>query len=362
MIPGITDRPRLPRLGKIRLGEKRQAKSGKEYPAALDYFNFRDVPELEAVFGKGAKELYPVFIPVDEEDTWFVTSRAAYTRTGKFCQCHDGETALRVYKGLDEKTKQPLDPQGHAFLEQQRKPEDFPEVGEAFDLPCPGEDCWYFQKAVCKNLGRLLFLVAKSPRFGVYEIATSSINSIRNVLSTARAIKATTGRLTGIPLALKLVPLQVQPDGKAKTVYVLELEFRDGGLGRLLQMARRPAGQLMGAPEPANDTTPDDLYPEGGEKLGRIVGEDGGTPLGGGQTHYPTPTADDEPPPPDDSDLPFAPASAEENANEAKRQAERKQRTAAAAGKGAARAAGNGGQATPVAAAPAENRSMDFDW
>ena len=37
-IKGMTDREYVTRVGKIRLGEKRISRNGKEYPAATDYF------------------------------------------------------------------------------------------------------------------------------------------------------------------------------------------------------------------------------------------------------------------------------------------------------------------------------------
>ena len=37
-IAGLTDKPRMPRQGKIRLGIKKMSASGKEYPSAVDYF------------------------------------------------------------------------------------------------------------------------------------------------------------------------------------------------------------------------------------------------------------------------------------------------------------------------------------
>ena len=37
-IIGLSEKLRLPRRGKIRLGEKKVSAKGKEYPSALDYF------------------------------------------------------------------------------------------------------------------------------------------------------------------------------------------------------------------------------------------------------------------------------------------------------------------------------------
>lgn len=48
----LDHRARLPRLGRIRLGVKKVAASGKEYPAEVSYFVIPD--ELKAVLGHGA--------------------------------------------------------------------------------------------------------------------------------------------------------------------------------------------------------------------------------------------------------------------------------------------------------------------
>lgn len=263
MIPGITTKNRLPRLGKIRLGEKKiSQRTQKEYPSALDHFSFVDVPEVEAVYGKDCKELYPVLLPHDDEEIWFPTARKAYRKSGLFCACDDGETARRVYV---PKTKdEPGDEQGQAYIKNTGLAV---EPGEMFEMPCPGEDCPYFENKFCKNIGRLLFMLPSIPKFGVYEITTSSYNGIVNVLSMARAIKAQAGRLAGIPFALKLSPQQVQADGKAKTVHILSLEFR-GSIFDLQKANRQLTGGRVVAllPEPG-ESVPDDLMPRAGESL-----------------------------------------------------------------------------------------------
>lgn len=257
-IPGVTDRARLPRLGVIRLGEKRESKSGKEYPAALDHFNFRDCPELAEMFGNECRELYPVMLPADDEEIWFPTSRSAYGQSGLYCRCSDGETAIRVFK--------PEDPQSVAYLKS--RPEIKVEPGDLFELPCPAEACVWQQKGACKNLGRLFIMLPNVPRFGVYEIRTSSFNSIVNVLNVARAVHNMIGRVTGVPFALRIDPIQVQPDGKAKTVHVLNLECRASlvqlaGIRKRLAAAGGSAIAMITAP----DDVPDDLFPHGGQAL-----------------------------------------------------------------------------------------------
>lgn len=257
MIPGITTTTRLPRLGKIRLGEKRTSKNGAEYPAATDHFVFDDdVPELARAYGENCRELYPVMLPHDDEEVWFPTSRSAYGKSGLYCRCSDGETATRVFVPSDAQSVAYLQSVGEVVKE-----------NEMFDMPCPGEDCPYMQSKKCKNMGRLRIILPNVPRFGVYEIVTSSYNGIVNVLNVARAVKGMIGRVAGVPFALKLEPIQVQPDGKAKTVYVLQLECRASlvqlaSMGKKLQLGGG-ALALIDAP----DDVPDDLFPHGGGAL-----------------------------------------------------------------------------------------------
>lgn len=263
MIPGVTDRPRLPRLGKIRLGTKAKSQSGKEYPKALDHFNFTDVPEVEEIYGKECREL-PVILPADDPNVFFPTARKAYRKCGLFCACDDGETAHRVFVKEDK--------QGMAFLESEGR---VVKDGAFYEMPCPGESCNYFENKMCKNLGRLLFILPDVPRFGVYEIATTSYNSIVNLMSMTDAIRNAVGTVSGVPLHLLLKPMQVQPDGKAKTVYVLELEYRGSyqqlaGVGLKIRAAGGGAAALLAPPE---GDMPDDLYPHAAQALDAELGD-----------------------------------------------------------------------------------------
>ena len=67
-IKGVSDQRRLPRLGKIRLGVKATAKSGKEYPVEKDYFVVP--PEVAAIYGEQPKEL-DVMLPVNDPEVCF---------------------------------------------------------------------------------------------------------------------------------------------------------------------------------------------------------------------------------------------------------------------------------------------------
>jgi hypothetical protein len=67
-IKGLSEARRLPRLGKIHLGVKKTASSGKEYPSEVDYFVCP--PEVQKVFGERPKSLRVMF-PVENEEVFF---------------------------------------------------------------------------------------------------------------------------------------------------------------------------------------------------------------------------------------------------------------------------------------------------
>ena len=275
MIEGVTNRFRLPRIGKIRLGVKVE---GRNYPKATDHFVFTDAPGLEKAYGSRCTELEIVF-PTEDIDTFFPTGRKAYRATGLFCASYDGQTALRqcvpdlaVYKSgphkgepiVDKETGEqlPVDPDGY-----RAHTEDGVKAGDMFEMECPGNDCRFWESKSCQRNGRLLFLVPKVTTKGCFEISTTSIHGIGDLSDQLAWIKLQyggKGRLSWVSWKLRLVPIKVAPEGRAKTVYVLELEFRDGGVKRLLEARGKPAGLLMGD---IPQDTPDDLYPNAGRDL-----------------------------------------------------------------------------------------------
>ena len=92
-IKGLSEQRRMPRLGKIHLGVKKQAASGTEYPSATDYFVCP--PEVQEVCGEKPTELN-ILIPVEDEEYWASQYYRCYSRTrGLVCK-GDGETCNRM--------------------------------------------------------------------------------------------------------------------------------------------------------------------------------------------------------------------------------------------------------------------------
>jgi len=192
-IKDFEGRGRIPRIGKIRLGEKVKG-SKVEYPKAVDYFVCP--PEVKAVYGEKPKRLNITFHSDNIEEIFPQYYKRYGKSTGLVCK-GDGEVANAIN----------------------------PKTGEFEEIECLGRNCEYWKKNQCKTIGNLHFIVLGVNRFGVYQLDTSSYNSILNVNGGLKYAKELTrGRLAMIPFILEVVPQEVNPEGKKKIVYVLRLE------------------------------------------------------------------------------------------------------------------------------------------
>jgi hypothetical protein len=192
-IKGISDKRRLPRLGKIRLGIKKVSKkTGKEYPAEAPHFVCP--PEVKRVYGEKPTELDIVF-PVENPEVFFPQSYKAYGSDQRLKCKGDGETAIRLN----------------------------PETGELEERDCP---CEWLEENKCSLRGHLMVLLPRVSMGGVYQIDTGSYNNIVNINSYIDYLKALVGRVSLIPLKLRRVEQVVNsPEGKARKHYLLQLEL-----------------------------------------------------------------------------------------------------------------------------------------
>ena len=237
-IKGISDRVRLPRLGKIHLEIKPTSPKGVDYPKAVDYFVCP--PDVVAIYGETPKALDVVF-PVDDDlinAQWY----KAYSSTrGLVCK-GDGETANRLIDPttrVAEETGVITGPMAAANAK---------DVEWVEGITCPGPDCEYYQAKQCRPVMNLQFLLPKIPGLGIWQLDTSSYNSILNINSTLRLLRATFGTAAGIPLVLRLVPQEVQVDGKKLTVHVLTLGSQETW-AKLARTKTDPISALLAAPD-----------------------------------------------------------------------------------------------------------------
>jgi hypothetical protein len=244
-IKGVTGVVRLPRLGKIRLGVKKESDDGITYPSPTDYFVCPE--EVRKVFGDKPKELRIMF-PTDDQTQWASQYLRCYSASqGLVCR-GDGETAVAK---TDARTGEIANRESTET--------------ELKEITCNPAKCAYYQQARCRRVMNLQFLLPDCPGFGVYQLDTSSFFSIVNVNSCLELIRGTCGRLSMLPLSLKLVEQEVKPEGKKKKVRVLSLTA-PYSLVEIQRYAQIPPGQVLLLPPPDNEA-PDDLFPQ--EILGK---------------------------------------------------------------------------------------------
>ena len=194
-IKGLSDRRRLPRLGSIRLGLKVKNQNGVEYPKETEYFVVP--PEVAEVFGDKPTEL-EVMLPLNEIDAVFPQAYKHYG-SGKGLKCQgDGEIAYYV----DPNTK------------------------EMVERECP---CELLDTNKCKQSATLMVMIPKVSVGGIYQIRTSSFNSIVDVNSGLDYVAALLGRFAMIPLTLRRVKTETHHDEKKQNHYTLQIVF-DGDI------------------------------------------------------------------------------------------------------------------------------------
>jgi len=212
-VAGMTEINQLPRKGKLRLGTKvKGVKNGKEYtrPEKSDHFIFDPddesiMPIIQSVYGDNPKNIDIMFASDNEEEV-FPQYMKRYSYNTLACK---GDNV-----------------NGKEFIFETQKDGSTLRTGEK-EVKCQG--CQYNDKKRCKAVANLQVMLPKIPGIGIWQIDTSSRNSIIGINAGIRLIKTMYKRLSGIPLKLLLTPKTVNTEGRAKTVYVMSLSW-DGTL------------------------------------------------------------------------------------------------------------------------------------
>jgi len=254
-IIGLSEKLRLPRKGKIRLGEKKLSKKGKEYPSALDYFAVPE--EVAEVYGPMPRKL-DIMFPMENRDDFFPQWYKRYgSSKGLICK-GDGKTATEI-------------PQGTGLIKNGKVVD---EKGDPVDLnnlqmkeiDCEGKECPYYQSRECKQVGNLQIILPKVKGLGIYQIDTSSYNSILNINSGIELIRGMlervarnlnkllsseetkiVGRISWIPLILEVKMQEAHPvvnNKRIKTiipVMSVDLEMSVESMMAMLKGSALPA-------------------------------------------------------------------------------------------------------------------------
>ena len=193
-IKGLSEKRRLPRLGKIRLGVTVQEPGKRPYPKATDYLVCPDI--VTRTLGTQQPRALEIMFPHDDPEVLFPQEYKMYRTSGLYCK-GDGESAHR-----------------------------WSDEGQLVERACP---CPYLDEGKCKPLATLNFLLPDVPGVGVWQINTSNQRSIIGLNSSLEQFSRTFGGLAGIPFTLRLRPEQYQrwderdKKMKAGTLHVLSL-------------------------------------------------------------------------------------------------------------------------------------------
>lgn len=161
------------------------------YPTETDHFVVP--PEVAAIYGEEPKEL-DIMFPIDDIEEIFPQAYEHYG-SGKGLKCTgNGEEAMKY----DESSKSMV-PQS-----------------------CP---CELLDQKKCSQRGHLLVMLPKVNMGGIYQIDTSSFNSIIDLNSSIDYVRALVGRFSMVPLVLKREPRKTHHGGKTQTHHTMRIEF-----------------------------------------------------------------------------------------------------------------------------------------
>jgi hypothetical protein len=249
-VVGISDRVSMPRIGKLRLGEKKTSGSGKEYPSETDYFRIDPDPHMapdarqilidrfHAEYGERAQILTDVYFPSDVKDFAFSSSLEWWGKTqagGKLLCQGNGVEAQRLNV----------------------------ETGQWESRPCcQVARCPEWEAGKSKLMTRLRIFLPKISMSGYFQIDTSSQVGTGNVLDLINHLLTMFGRLTSIPLTLSREPKPIPYEGKTTTHYVLVMRAPNVNLDEFKQIVSRNQFLLAAGGGEVDLEVPEEDVPE----------------------------------------------------------------------------------------------------
>jgi hypothetical protein len=284
-IKGWTNADRLPRLGQIALGIKDE----KGIPKAVDYFVVP--PEVQEVYGPQPKEL-DILIPNENIDIFFPAYLKRYgDQYGLICR-GNGETA-KISVDYIEKNGQEYGvtiSNGkiiHKETGEQLEVET-DSGGKWLKYPCQYRNCKFYKAKKCTEVAILNVILYKVQGIlGVYSLDTGSFNSYCNIRNALMILKGIFGKVSFIPLKLKVRMQEMHPkvgDKRIKTTKpVLYIDMGEMNFEQVINLVKsKQLPTLDILPEPENisfeqvdeNEKPDLLYPNQDEELEELNNEE----------------------------------------------------------------------------------------
>ncbi len=235
-IDGLTEINRPPRQGMLRLGIKKKAASGVEYPSEVDYFILdpetpdpeekeRLITEFHKAFGEKPKSIAITLTGSDIDDI-FPQNYKRYGKNTSLKCIGDGQTATCT----EEQFATGLKTIGH-------DDRGLPQV------ECKGRECAFAttneqaKNKECKATATLSMKIHCLGGIGVWQVTTGSFNSIVNINSCIRDLVREFGRAHALPLILERRPQETTFKGKKTTHYTLHINT-DKSIGEMVRQAQ----------------------------------------------------------------------------------------------------------------------------
>lgn len=248
----LTERPTIPRLGKIRLGDNSGTNNA---PKNREYFVVP--PEVAEVYGEKPTELDIVFLSDDTELIASQYYRAYNASNGLICK-GDGYTAdasldadILKRNGGDLTQPLPMETWAHGKREGQNPMAATKNVTRA-NIGCPGSGydgappCPMYVLKKCAVRTFLQFAIKDVPGLGVYQMDTGSAVSTRRINGALQMAKQVLGGIAGVPMKLQRVQQEVSPDGMKKKVWMVNLEIDTRySLTKLLELRAGPVANAL---------------------------------------------------------------------------------------------------------------------
>jgi len=210
-IKELSERRRLPRLGKIRLGVK-MISSGtkKEYPKETEYFIVP--PEVTKIYGERPTSL-DVMVPINDPEVVFPQAYKWYGGIRGLKCIGDGEVALRLRE----------------------------ETQTMEEIVCP---CEHLEKEECQKRAHFMVILPRINMGGVYQIDVGSYHSIVDINSGLDYVQALVGRFAMVPLRLCRTPKETHFGRQKQIHYTLQL-FLDADVDTLNALRENTSRVLL---------------------------------------------------------------------------------------------------------------------
>jgi hypothetical protein len=268
-VKGLTDRRRLPRIGKVRLGYRDE----KGVPHALDHFCVREDGSTSRAAAEAFLEVYEsepreldIMFPTDEVEDWCDPWYRMFSQSWKAVCRGDGEVAEAKWDPNQDGPR-PEGVDGGTWANKHSQ------SWVPRTIPCLAERCPMQEgdRPQCRLSLNFFFLLPKVRGIGAWQLDTRSIHGVRALLDSVALIRSVTGgRIRGLPLQLRLVPREVSPPNvKKKTVHVVELSLPGFTLEDLLRAARSLPEKALLAPPKIDEDELAEAYAEGEDENGQ---------------------------------------------------------------------------------------------